>query len=165
MKNFTGYKSMIILVFISVFVIFGGCAQIVESPADRELRREIDFVTAELKRGMETENVSRIMELIDENYSPSKADLRSRQRDVFRQFTGISLELYAGSFNRANGEVNLQANWNLRWHDTASDEIVLRRGQTTFRLIRTADDQLRIISQRDDILLGEKEPGTETERQ
>jgi len=120
----------------------------------------VSGVVSTLRLGIETENTGRIMEVIHTDYMPSRSELRSSQRDVFRRFSVDQIEFHTVDFTRANSEVNLKTEWNLRWREVADDKIKLRRGRTTFRL-RREDEKLRIISQRGDELLGIKEPGRE----
>jgi hypothetical protein len=144
---------------LTIILFFGltGCAPTVDNPADRKLRLEANDCVNRIKRGMENENINRIMGVIHPDYSPSEADLRADLRDVFSERTQIELDFYAVNFNRANGEMNLSVSWNLRWNKNS--QIELRKGKTTFKLKRNKNDRLMISSQAGDILLGKLNPG------
>ncbi len=148
-------------IWLSVLAVLGlmitACVPTVDQPADRKLRMEANDCVNRIKRGMENENINRIMDVIHPDYSPSEADLRAGLRDVFSECTQIELDFYAVNFNRANGEMNLTVNWNLRWNKNS--QIELRKGRTTFKLKRTRNGKLMVLSQAGDILLGRLNPG------
>ncbi len=145
---------------LSVFIyLLSACAPIVDSPDDRQLRDQVNQLTFELERAFGSENTSGVMRNIHDDYSPSRSELRSDLRVVFRRYNLHDLDFHTLDFSRANDEVNLELEWNLRWRDTEDGETERRRGRTTFRLRPGEDDTLQIISQRGDRLLGEKDPG------
>ena len=151
---------------LSIFIyLFPACAPVVDSPADRQLRDQVNQLISELERAFETENTSGVMRTIHSDYSPSRSELRSNLRAVFRQFNLHDLDFHTLDFSRANDEINLELEWNLRWRDTDAGETERRRGRTTFRLRPGEDDTLQIISQRGDRLLGEKDPGEVSHRE
>ncbi|MFP4686665.1 MAG: hypothetical protein ACLFN5_00985 [bacterium] len=147
--RFTVYS----LLLLVVVTFSSSCVPGVDSPADRQLRLEVNDIANEIEQGMNGEDVNRLLAVVHDNYSPSKGDLRAELRDIFRDHSQITLELYAVNFNRANGEVNLTVNWNRRWREDGEIEPPTS-GQTTFRLRKDSSDYLKIISQRGDILLG-----------
>lgn len=163
-------------------LILGGClpTSTNSSGEQSELRRKVQRQLDEIQRAYENEDEVDVIRKVHDDYShgaSNRGSLRSAMRDVFSSYQRIQLNFFGIRVNQSDGTYQAEVNWNLNWicqrvinedldgdgsnECTSQGQQIRRSGRTSFTFEEVEDGELKLIQQRNNILLGNRAPGNE----